>query len=862
MAYAMTKRGSLDNQVTYEFICDTIADMNKIQKQYRTIGSTAIVLSNDEEQMEVYISNSMHEWKLISFNSSEIISSGGLSIHICAQNEVSNNLPNISTPDESTIYLVPSSENSNNLYIEYIWVNNNWEKFGINDIDITSIIDDTSTANNKVWSAQKINNEVSDVKSALTKLTPDATASDVGKMLKVKTVADGKVTEYEFGEGGAVDPQDIEDAVDDWLDENITNPDSPPLDRSLSSASSAAPADMLGDVDAELEMQTINVDLLANATHTSGKKIDPDGNIQNVSTYDIYEIDYDGTYSKFDAVLYSSSNYLLRAMTFHDDNGTALETDEFLNTTGDYKSTFTDKAIPAGTKKIYLSYRNTMGPISASYKKSVSNRLSEIESDIDTLSVFPVSSKNLFDDSKKVVGLIYESNGTLIDSYTSHRASDYIEIEAGKIYTISAYQKNTGKFNIEGLRYAFYTSNKTFISGFKPEGEWSTFRTPSTAKYIRFSMLATSNEKWQLERRPFATKYVPFDTISYNDESDEMFMNFPAKYYAVTGLEYNLYLFNVRPEKGENEFRSRYNIPTITSLARYGRFLRLKGNNTSTTARIIGAESKSLTKYGYKLFSINVKDPSNLSAVSVLILGDSTTANGYVPQYLYEFGGGSHLITTLGTQGTAPYNHEGRSGWRLYDYFNTSSGNPFYNPSTETFDAAYYFTNSGVSQPDIFIINLGINDMHYDSNTPYEAKAHADGFISMVNDVITSVKGVSSSIKVAICLTTPPNTDPYSFGSAGSNIIDYDDYRMANLILCEKLIDAFDYRESEGIYLIPINACLDTKYNMPTTTEHPNSRSDLEITVPNNAANVHPNTAGYHQIADEMYAFICSLYVT
>ena len=39
---------------------------------------------------------------------------------------------------------------------------------------------------------------------------------------------------------------DIETAVDAWLDENITNPDSPPLDRSLSSASAAAPADIVG----------------------------------------------------------------------------------------------------------------------------------------------------------------------------------------------------------------------------------------------------------------------------------------------------------------------------------------------------------------------------------------------------------------------------------------------------------------------------------------------------------------------------------------------------------------------------------------------------------------------------------------
>jgi hypothetical protein len=51
-----------------------------------------------------------------------------------------------------------------------------------------------------------------------------------------------------FGGGGSVDPQDIAEAVDSWCDENITNPDSPPLDRSLTGSSAAAPADLVGDL--------------------------------------------------------------------------------------------------------------------------------------------------------------------------------------------------------------------------------------------------------------------------------------------------------------------------------------------------------------------------------------------------------------------------------------------------------------------------------------------------------------------------------------------------------------------------------------------------------------------------------------
>ncbi len=61
MAYAMTKQGSLDNCVTYKFICDTVADMNAIENRYRTLGSIAIVLQGNGG-MEAYIAGSDKQW--------------------------------------------------------------------------------------------------------------------------------------------------------------------------------------------------------------------------------------------------------------------------------------------------------------------------------------------------------------------------------------------------------------------------------------------------------------------------------------------------------------------------------------------------------------------------------------------------------------------------------------------------------------------------------------------------------------------------------------------------------------------------------------------------------------------------------
>lgn len=57
----MTKRGSLDNVVTYEHVCDTAADMENIDPQYITLGSVAIVLK-DPDSLNVYMANSNKEW--------------------------------------------------------------------------------------------------------------------------------------------------------------------------------------------------------------------------------------------------------------------------------------------------------------------------------------------------------------------------------------------------------------------------------------------------------------------------------------------------------------------------------------------------------------------------------------------------------------------------------------------------------------------------------------------------------------------------------------------------------------------------------------------------------------------------------
>lgn len=60
----MTKRGQLDNVVTFEHMCDTVADLDKIDPQYITLGSVALVLKG-ANGLEIYLATSDKEWILV-----------------------------------------------------------------------------------------------------------------------------------------------------------------------------------------------------------------------------------------------------------------------------------------------------------------------------------------------------------------------------------------------------------------------------------------------------------------------------------------------------------------------------------------------------------------------------------------------------------------------------------------------------------------------------------------------------------------------------------------------------------------------------------------------------------------------------
>lgn len=115
MATKLTKRGKLDNEITYEFVCDTSADLQAIGKQYIVLGSTAIVLEGDVG-FEVYMANSQKEWVNIGGGGSN---NSGSSEPVWVNQDIFTSIPEIiSSEDNGETHYYATNMSLNNHVIQ------------------------------------------------------------------------------------------------------------------------------------------------------------------------------------------------------------------------------------------------------------------------------------------------------------------------------------------------------------------------------------------------------------------------------------------------------------------------------------------------------------------------------------------------------------------------------------------------------------------------------------------------------------------------------------------------------------------------------------------------------------------------
>lgn len=471
-----------------------------------------------------------------------------------------------------------------------------------------------------------------------------------------------------------------------------------------------------------------------------------------------------------------------------------------------------------------------------------------------------IYNKNLYNPADKTVGCFVNQNNGVLDEASAHTSSGWIVVEPSTNYAIS----NSDSI-YSNTRCVFYTDEKVYISGTVGQ---NTVTSPATAKYARFSDVTSKMSYAQFEKGSLPTSYEPYGVHlgeEYAPISNNFIVNLPSKIYALVGEELNIffdnivsshdtdYTFDVTCNKGIQLERCYRITPIAEDVGTYSFSIRVTSKNGGTVTK------------SASLIITDAYAGNNVSK-SIIILGDSTTNNGQVIVKLHEdFSEDVMSITTLGTRGTMPNNHEGRSGWDFAQYFTRAVDavdptvlNPFYNPDTQTFDASYYFGNSGISVPDWFFINLGINDVFYYASDD-DVKSAFSLLFQRYDAMIASVKDANASIKVGLALTIPPNYSQDAFGKAYKCGQTRDRYKRNNAMWVAKMIEKYDGRESDGIYLIPIHTNLDTIYNMgfEATPQRQNARNeDATYNQPIANGGVHPVISGYWQVADIYHAFL------
>ena len=317
--HIISKQGSTDNVLTYEHICDTSADMAKIDRKYITLGSVCIILAGESGAMEVYMADSSKEWHdILAGASSGGNTPSGLALHICTQNEVSNGKPNIEFPLETELYLVPSGAESGNLYDEYIWVNGAWELFGGANIDLTGYATQAWVSQQGYLSSfTETDPTVPAWAKAATK--PTYTAAEVGALpadTQIPTVPTN-ISAFTNDVNYLSNPE-ATTMVENWLESNITTGNV--IDASLTIEGAGADAKKTGDEISNLksaitplaDMSLYNADLLTKGIVNSDGSITT-ANVYYVTPYidvsgitDIYYSGYSTDYAQGRIYFYTS----------------------------------------------------------------------------------------------------------------------------------------------------------------------------------------------------------------------------------------------------------------------------------------------------------------------------------------------------------------------------------------------------------------------------------------------------------------------------------------------------------------------------------------------------------------------------
>ena len=392
---------------------------------------------------------------------------------------------------------------------------------------------------------------------------------------------------------------------------------------------------------------------------------------------------------------------------------------------------------------------------------------------------------NWFDGSATTVGIL-NANGTVASS-TTRIYTDFIPVSEGDV--IRQFY-NTSNTKIYRRNICCYDASKNVLAAKGTDSAGNgTWTVPSGVSYIRMTIDKTYETKAIITKNldtvsTYVAYFAPYDILSddfLTPESEAAVQKIIQGTLSTKDLA-NRYAcallkgYTLRQTIGlpESWFYANMVSPLTPVAVNSGSDYVQRYNDKLTFPNATALDSANgYSFYVYDmLLNIITQDTGSagygrprkivaesLSNCSCLVIGDSTIDFDTMTQKMLDyFTSKSKTLTLLGTLGSGSNKNEGRAGWKATDYLTSKTydgvTNPFYNPTSGTFDFSYYMTNQGYSAPNFVVLQLGINDLYNNaSESVYETTWNA------IKTMIDSIIAYNSSIKILLNLPTPPNSD-------------------------------------------------------------------------------------------------------
>lgn len=187
-----------------------------------------------------------------------------------------------------------------------------------------------------------------------------------------------------------------------------------------------------------------------------------------------------------------------------------------------------------------------------------------------------------------------------------------------------------------------------------------------------------------------------------------------------------------------------------------------------------------------------------------------------------------------------------------YTETSVTSKNPFFNPSTKTFDANYYSNNLGLL-PDYCIIWLGANGV----NSSIDKSINLNDAITKISNlkkIVDNVMTSWSSCKVFVAYNQYWSPQTGLGNASGTGY--FDKGIELGVFNTNKCIKSNFENYNDRLVLIPVGQTHDSEYNYPYKEVGVNNRNNLVKTL-EYTDRVHPNQqTGFVQFADTIYGAV------